>query len=94
MCAGAISHARLRRLYYAAPDPKGGAVEHGPRFFRKPPACTRPKSTAASAKRSGGDAEGVFRRQARVRREARLAAVPASPVSKLGRDVARNQGWK
>ena len=33
MCAGAISHARLRRLYYAGPDPKGGAVEHGPRFF-------------------------------------------------------------
>jgi tRNA(Arg) A34 adenosine deaminase TadA len=33
MCAGAISHARLRRLYYAASDPKGGAVEHGPRFF-------------------------------------------------------------
>ena len=33
MCAGAISHARLRRLYYAAPDPKVGAVEHGPRFF-------------------------------------------------------------
>ena len=26
-------HARVRRLYYAAPDPKGGAVEHGPRFF-------------------------------------------------------------
>jgi tRNA(adenine34) deaminase len=33
MCAGAISHARLRRLYFAAADPKGGAVEHGPRFF-------------------------------------------------------------
>ena len=33
MCAGAISHARIRRLYYAAPDPKGGAVDHGPRFF-------------------------------------------------------------
>jgi tRNA(adenine34) deaminase len=33
MCAGAISHARLRRLYYAAPDPKGGAVDNGPRFF-------------------------------------------------------------
>ena len=33
MCVGAISHARLRRLYYAAPDPKGGAVEHGPCFF-------------------------------------------------------------
>ena len=36
MCAGAISHARLRRLYYAAPDPKGGAVDNGPRFFRSP----------------------------------------------------------
>jgi tRNA(adenine34) deaminase len=36
MCAGAISQARLRRLYYAAPDPKGGAVDHGPRFFRSP----------------------------------------------------------
>ena len=36
MCAGAISLARLRRLYYAAPDPKGGAVDNGPRFFRSP----------------------------------------------------------
>jgi tRNA(Arg) A34 adenosine deaminase TadA len=33
MCAAAISFARIRRLYWAAPDPKGGAVEHGPRFF-------------------------------------------------------------
>jgi tRNA(Arg) A34 adenosine deaminase TadA len=33
MCAGAISFARLRRVYYAAPDPKGGALDHGPRFF-------------------------------------------------------------
>lgn len=33
MCAAAISFARLRRLYFAAPDPKGGAVEHGARFF-------------------------------------------------------------
>ncbi|HMN71671.1 MAG TPA: nucleoside deaminase [Rhodoblastus sp.] len=33
MCAGAISFARIRRLYWAAGDPKGGAVEHGPRFF-------------------------------------------------------------
>jgi tRNA(Arg) A34 adenosine deaminase TadA len=33
MCAGAISHARIRRLYYAAPDRKGGAVDHGPHFF-------------------------------------------------------------
>ncbi|MGB7974394.1 MAG: nucleoside deaminase [Roseiarcus sp.] len=36
MCAGAISFARLRRLYYAAPDLKGGAVDNGPRFFRQP----------------------------------------------------------
>ena len=36
MCAGAISLARLRRLYYAASDPKGGAVDNGPRFFRQP----------------------------------------------------------
>lgn len=36
MCAGAISFARLRRLYFAAADPKGGAVEHGPRFFAQP----------------------------------------------------------
>ena len=36
MCAGAISLARVRRLYYAASDPKGGAVENGPRFFRQP----------------------------------------------------------
>jgi tRNA(adenine34) deaminase len=35
MCAGAISLARLRRLYYAASDPKGGAVDNGPRFFRQ-----------------------------------------------------------
>jgi tRNA(adenine34) deaminase len=33
MCAGAISLARVRRLYYGAPDPKGGAVDNGPRFF-------------------------------------------------------------
>lgn len=33
MCAAAISFARIRRLYYGAADPKGGAVEHGVRFF-------------------------------------------------------------
>jgi tRNA(adenine34) deaminase len=33
MCAGAISFARVRRLYYGASDAKGGAVENGPRFF-------------------------------------------------------------
>jgi tRNA(adenine34) deaminase len=33
MCAGLISFARIRRLYFGAPDPKGGGVEHGPRVF-------------------------------------------------------------
>jgi len=33
MCAAVISFARIRRLYFGAADPKGGAVEHGPRFF-------------------------------------------------------------
>lgn len=36
MCAAAISFARIRRLYFGATDPKGGAVEHGPRFFAQP----------------------------------------------------------
>ena len=35
MCAGAIAHARIQRLYYAASDPKGGAVEHGARVFEQ-----------------------------------------------------------
>lgn len=36
MCAGAISFARIRRLYFSAPDPKGGAVENGPHLFGQP----------------------------------------------------------
>lgn len=36
MCAGAISLARIRRLYYGAADPKGGGVESGVRFFASP----------------------------------------------------------
>jgi tRNA(Arg) A34 adenosine deaminase TadA len=36
LCAAAISFARLRRVYFGAYDPKGGAVEHGPRFFAQP----------------------------------------------------------
>ena len=42
MCAGAIAHARLARLYYAAPDPKGGAVEHGARVFEQRQCLHRP----------------------------------------------------
>lgn len=43
MCAGAIQHARIARLYYAASDPKGGAVEHGARVFDQPQALHRPE---------------------------------------------------
>ncbi|MEO1001066.1 MAG: nucleoside deaminase, partial [Pseudomonadota bacterium] len=38
MCAGAIAQARIARLYFAAPDPKSGGVEHGPRVFSHPQA--------------------------------------------------------
>ncbi len=43
MCAGAIAHARIGRLYYGAPDPKGGAVAHGPCFFGQPTCHHRPE---------------------------------------------------
>lgn len=43
MCAGAISFARLRRLYYGADDPKGGGVAHGGRFFAQPTCHHRPE---------------------------------------------------
>ncbi|MBX9731863.1 MAG: nucleoside deaminase [Sphingomonas sp.] len=43
MCAGAISHARIDRLYYAADDAKGGAIAHGPRFFTQPTCHHRPE---------------------------------------------------
>src|SRR5262245_54469904 len=43
MCAGAISFARIRRLYYGAADPKGGAVESGVRFFTAPTCLHRPE---------------------------------------------------
>lgn len=43
MCAGAIAHARIARLYYAASDPKGGGVEHGARVFSHPQCHHRPE---------------------------------------------------
>jgi len=51
MCAAAISFARIRRLYYGADDPKGGGVDHGPRFFAQPTCHHRPEVY-------GGIAEG------------------------------------
>ena len=43
MCAGALSFARIRRLYYGAADPKGGAVDNGVRFFGAPTCHHRPE---------------------------------------------------
>jgi tRNA(adenine34) deaminase len=43
MCAGAVSFARIRRLYYGAADPKGGAVESGVQFFASPTCHHRPE---------------------------------------------------
>ena len=51
MCAGAIAHARVARLVYAADDPKGGAVEHGPRFFEQPTCHHRPHDRTRLATR-------------------------------------------
>ncbi|MDX3909137.1 MAG: nucleoside deaminase [Sphingobium sp.] len=43
MCAGAISHARIDRLYFGAQDPKGGGVDHGARIFTHPQCLYRPE---------------------------------------------------
>src|SRR5215470_6983798 len=43
MCAAAISFARIRRVYFGAADPKGGAVENGVRFFASPTCLHRPE---------------------------------------------------
>ena len=45
MCAGAMAMARIARLVFAACDPKGGAVLHGPRFFEQPTCHHRPAVT-------------------------------------------------
>jgi tRNA(Arg) A34 adenosine deaminase TadA len=53
MCVGAISMARVARVVFAADDPKGGAVLHGPRFFEQPTCHHRPQVARA------GDAEAA-----------------------------------
>ena len=52
MCSGAIVHARIARLYYAASDPKGGAVEHGARVFEQPQCLHRPEVYAGIGEES------------------------------------------
>lgn len=65
MCAGAISHARIARLYYAAGDPKGGAVEHGPRLFDQPQCLHRPEVYAGMGEEEAGDLLRAFFRERR-----------------------------
>ena len=58
MCAGAIAHARIARLYYGAGDAKGGAIEHGPRFFTQPTCHHRPEVFAGLGE---GEAAALLR---------------------------------
>ena len=55
MCAAAISFARLRRLYWGAPDPKSGGVEHGPRVFTHSTCHHRPDLYPGIAEAESGD---------------------------------------
>jgi tRNA(adenine34) deaminase len=61
MCAGAIAHARIARLYFGASDPKGGAVENGPRLFEQPTIHHRPDVySGIGAEEAGELLKGFF----------------------------------
>lgn len=62
MCAGAISFARLRRLYFGAGDPKGGAVEHGVRLYASPTCHHAPDVYSGIGEREAAELlRGFFR---------------------------------
>jgi len=65
MCAAAISFARLRRLYFGAGDPKGGAVEHGPRFFAQATCHHRPEVYGGIGERAAAELLKAFFRERR-----------------------------
>jgi tRNA(adenine34) deaminase len=65
MCAAAIGLARLRRLYFGAYDPKGGAVEHGPRLFDHPTTHYRPEIYGGIEERHAGELLRAFFRDRR-----------------------------
>jgi len=65
MCAAAISFARIRRLYYAADDEKGGAVESGVRFFSSPTCHHRPEVYSGLAASEAGEMLKAFFRERR-----------------------------
>ncbi|MEO1197881.1 MAG: nucleoside deaminase [Pseudomonadota bacterium] len=60
MCAAAISFARIRRLYFAASDPKSGGVEHGSRFFGQPTCHHAPEVYSGIAEREAADLLRAF----------------------------------
>ncbi|HEX8554742.1 MAG TPA: nucleoside deaminase [Sphingomonas sp.] len=60
MCAGAIAHARIARLYYGASDPKGGGVEHGARVFAHSTCHHRPQVYPGIAEREAGELLRTF----------------------------------
>jgi tRNA(adenine34) deaminase len=60
MCASAIALARLRRVYFAAYDPKGGGVEHGPRIFDQPGCNHRPEIYGGIAEEKASDLLRAF----------------------------------
>lgn len=55
MCAAAISFARIRRLYFAAYDAKGGAVDHGAKFFSQPTCHHAPEVYGGLMEAEGGE---------------------------------------
>ena len=62
MCAGAIAHARIARLYYGAADAKGGAVEHGARVFEQEQCLHRPEVYSGIGEAEAGELlRGFFR---------------------------------
>lgn len=65
MCAGAIVHARISRVTYAAPDPKGGAVAHGARVFDHPQCLHRPEVVSGIGEREAADLLWGFFRERR-----------------------------
>jgi tRNA(adenine34) deaminase len=65
MCAGAIVHARLAKVYYGASDPKGGAIEHGARVFEQPQCLHRPEVYAGIGEARAAELLRVFFRERR-----------------------------
>jgi tRNA(adenine34) deaminase len=60
MCAAALSFARIRRLYFGAPDPKGGAVENGVTLYASPTCHHRPEVYGGIGEREAGEILRAF----------------------------------